>query len=123
MDSYLRWAGSTGASFVPSWNNADVVLVTLAIFAVCFTASAFSGRQFLTDVAFLALVAGGILVSWPGMVALSVSAVAVLMIVSFAHRAIRPERSAQIEAEAERLAAPAIESFERELTSQRDARK
>jgi len=108
---------------VPSWNNADVVLVTLAIFAVCFTASAFSGRRFLTDVAFLALVAGGILVSWPGMVALSVSAVAVLMIVSFAHRAIRPERSAQIEAEAERLAAPAIESFERELTSQRDARK
>ena len=123
MDGYLRWAGSTGASFVPWWNNADVVLVTLAIFAVCFTASAFSGRRFLTDVAFLALVAGGILVSWPGMVALSVSAVAVLIVVSFAHRAIRPERSAQIDAEADQIAGPAIESLERELTSQRDARK
>ena len=123
MDSYLRWASSTGPSFVPWWSNADVVLATLAIFAVCFTASAFSGRRFLADVAFVSLVVGGILLSWPGMVALSMSAIAVLIVVSFAHRAIRPERSAQIEAEAERMAAPAIESLERELASKREPGK
>ena len=123
MDSYLRWSSSTGASFVPWWNNADVVVASLAIFGVFFIVAAFSRRQWFADLAFAALVAGGILVSWPAMVALSIAAVVLLIAVSFLHRAIRPERSAQIEAEAAQLAAPAVESLTRELTSQRDARK
>jgi len=123
VEAYAAWAASTGASFVPWWTNADVAVVALALFAICFTVSAFSGAGFFTDVAFLALVAGGILVSWQAMVALSVAAVALLIAVSFLHRAMRPARSAQIQAEAERLAAPAVESFERELASQRDPRK
>ena len=115
MDAYLRWATSTGTSFVPAWNNADVVLVCLAIFAASFTVSAFTGRQWLADIAFLALVVGGILVPWPGMVALSLSAVMLLIVVGFLHRALRPAHTARVEAEAERQAASAVESFAREF--------
>jgi hypothetical protein len=123
MAAFASWAASTGASFVPWLSNAAVVAVALALFAIFFTVSAFSGVGFLSDVAFLALVVGGILVSWPAMVVLSVSAVALLIVVSFAHRAIRPAHSAQIEAEAGRRAAPAVESLERELGSRRDQRR
>ena len=115
MDSYLHWASSTGASFVPALSNADVVLASLAIFAVSFTVSAFTGRQWLGDIAFLTLVAGGILVPWPGMVALSIAAVMLLVVVGFLHRALRPGHSTRIEAEAERQAASAVESFAREF--------
>ena len=117
MDAYLRWASATGASFVPAWSNADVVLVSLAIFLACFTLSAFTRRGWFFDIGFLTLVGGGILVSWPAMVVLSMGAAILAMVLSFAHRALRPEDSARISAEAEAIAAPAVESLSRELTS------
>ena len=122
MDAYLRWASTTGPSFVPAWTNADVVLASLAVFLACFTLSAFARRGWFFDIAFLAIVAGGILVSWPAMVALSIAAVFLAMVVSFIHRALRPEESARISAEAETIAAPGVESLTRELRDDRALR-
>lgn len=115
VESYLQWAVTTGVSFVPAWSNASVVIVALVIFVVGFLAAAFSGRQWLFDVAFLALVAGGILVPWPAMVALSIAAVILATLLSFLHRALAPARSARIEAEAARIASARTRDFVRDL--------
>ena len=93
IEEYVRWAATTGASFVPAWSNASVALVALATFTALFVAGAFSQRRWFMDVAFLSLVVGGILVAWPAMVALSIAAVLVTVVVSFLHRAIAPRRA------------------------------
>ncbi len=122
MDAYLRWASTTGPSFVPAWDNASVVAVTLVAFLLCFTLSAFARREWLLDAGFLALVAGGILVPWPGMVVLSMGAVILAIVVSYAHRALRPEEAARITEEADRIATPAVEAFAHELLGDRPDR-
>lgn len=122
MDAYLRWASTTGASFVPAWDNASVVVATLVVFLLCFTVSAFARREWLLDVGFLALVTGGILVPWSGMVVLSMGAVIIAIVVSYAHRALRPEESARITAEADRIATPAVDAFAHELLGERPGR-
>ena len=85
------------------------------MFAVFFVVATLTAREWPTDIAFLSLVAGGLLVAWPAMVALTVGAVFLMMIVSLLHRVVAPERTARIEAEAERRAAPAVEALARDL--------
>jgi len=115
VEGYLQWAASTGASFVPAWSNANVAVGALAVFTVFFLVSAFSGREWLFDIAFMALVVGGIMVPWPGMVAMSIAAMIVAVALSFLHRAVAPEQSARIQAEAEGTAAAGTEEFAREI--------
>ncbi len=115
VESYLQWAATTGASFVPAWNNASVVIAALVIFAVFFLVAAFSSRDWPFDIAFVALVVGGIMVPWPGMVAMSIVAVILAIALSFLHRALAPAQSARIQAEAERVAASHTETFVRDV--------
>jgi hypothetical protein len=121
IEEYFRWAATTGASFVPAWSNASVALVALAAFASLFIAGAISQWQWLMDAAFLSLVAGGILVAWPAMVALSIAAVLVSVAVSLLYRVIAPRRSAEIDAEAGRRASAAVADFAREIPGGEDA--
>ena len=114
-DWYLRMAATTGSSFVPAWSNADVAIVAIVVFAVFFVIATLTAREWPTDVAFLSLVAGGILVAWPAMIALTIGAVFLAMLVSMIHRVVAPERTARIAAEAERRAAPAVEALARDL--------
>lgn len=121
IEEYFRWAATTGASFVPQWSNASVALVALAAFFALFVAGAISQWQWLMDAAFLSVVAGGILVAWPAMVALSIAAVLVTVVVSFLYRAIAPRRSAEIDAEASRLASPGVAELARQIPGGEDA--
>jgi uncharacterized membrane protein len=121
IDEYLRWAATTGASFVPSWSNASVALVALAAFAILFLVGAFSQWQWLFDAAFLTLVIGGILVAWPAMVVLSIAAVLLAILLSLLHRAVAPRQNARIQAEADRRARDAVGEFARELPGGEEA--
>ncbi len=121
IDEYLRWAATTGASFVPSWSNANVALVALVAFSILFLVGAFSQWQWLFDAAFLSLVIGGLLVAWPAMVVLSMAAVFVALLLSFLHRAIAPKQNARIQAEADARAAVAVREFARELPGGEEA--
>ena len=112
---YLRFSESTGPAFVPAWSNADVAIVSLAIFAIAYALCAAFTASWLLDVAFVALVAGGILVTWPAMVALTVAAVFVVAIVGIMHKWLAPERQARIDKEADAVAAAAVADFERDL--------
>lgn len=118
-DWYLRFSESTGPAFVAAWSNADVAVVSLAIFTVGFALAAAFTAQWLLDLAFAALVAGGILVTWPAMVALTIAAVIIAIVVSFAHKWLAPERQARIEKEADAIAASAVADFERDLGKRR----
>ena len=112
---YLEFSASTGPSFVAGWSNADVAIVSLSIFAIAYILMAVSTMSWLLDVAFIALVVGGILVTWPAMVALTIAAVFVAGVVGLVHKRVAPERQARIDRKAEEAAAAAVADFERDL--------
>ena len=112
---YLELSASAGPSWVAAWSNADVAIVSLLVFATAYALCAVFTATWLLDVAFVALVAGGILVAWPAMVALTVAAVFVAAIVGILHKWLAPERQARIDREADAVAAAAVADFERDL--------
>ena len=99
-DWYTRLSLGSGASFAATWSNADVVLVAFGVFVILFALGAIAASNMLAEASFLVLVAGGLLVAWPAMIALSMAAMIAAAVVSFAHRALAPKRAAEIEAEA-----------------------
>jgi hypothetical protein len=113
-DWYVRLSAATGPAFIPPWSNADVVVVALASFALFFVLAALTMSDWPGDVAFLSLVAGGVTVTWPAMLVLTMAAIAIVMIVSFLHAALAPGRSARIAAEAQRSVGPALDAFVRD---------
>lgn len=80
-DWYVRFSEASGPAFVAQWSNADVAIVSLLIFTVGFALAAALTAHWLFDVAFAALVAGGILVTWPAMIALTIAAVFVAIVI------------------------------------------
>ena len=113
-DAVASFFARTGPSFVPSWSNGDIAVATLVSFAACFVLASILAAEWPVDAAFLSLVIGGVLVSWPTMIALSMAAVVVAIVVSVAHKLLFPERAARIAAEADRKAAAAVATFTRE---------
>ncbi len=122
-DWYLRLSAASGTAFVPTWSNADVAAVALGVFAAFFVLAALMAADWPTDVAFLSLVAGGLLLTWPAMLALTMAAIALVMLVSLLHATLAPERSARIAAEAQERVAPAIDQFARDAGLNDAARK
>jgi uncharacterized membrane-anchored protein YitT (DUF2179 family) len=114
-DWWLRFSESSGPAFVSAWSNADVALVAFLVFTAGFALAAAFTAQWLFDVAFASLVAGGILVSWPAMIALTIAAVFVAIVVGALHKWLAPARQARIDAEAEKIARAAAADFERDL--------
>lgn len=112
---WLRFSESTGPAYVGAWSNADVAVVSLLVFTVCFAVSAAFTAYWALDLAFAALVAAGIVVAWPAMVALTLAAVLVAIAVSFVHKWVAPARQARIEAEADAIAAPVVADLKRDL--------
>jgi hypothetical protein len=112
---YLEFSASSGPSFIAAWSNADVAIVSLSTFALAYILMAVFTASWLLDVAFLALVVGGILVTWPAMVALTIAAVFVAIVVGLVHTRVAPERQARIDQEAEAVASAAVADFERDL--------
>jgi hypothetical protein len=112
---YLEFSASSGPSFIAAWSNADVAIVSLSTFALAYILMAVFTASWLLDVAFLALVVGGILVTWPAMVALTIAAVFVAIVVGLVHKRVAPERQARIDQEAEAVASAAVADFERDL--------
>jgi hypothetical protein len=113
-DWYLRLSASSGSAFIPGWSNADVVAVAFIAFAILFVLATMIAADWPSDIAFLSLVLGGLLVVWPAMLVLTMAAIVLIMIVSFLHSMLAPARSARIAAEADRLVAPAIDQFARD---------
>jgi hypothetical protein len=82
-----------GASFVAGYGSAEVAVVALGIFLVFYVVATLTSKPWPADLAFLALVAGGLLVSWPVMILLTGAAVVVAVVVGFVQKAIAPDRS------------------------------
>lgn len=97
-----------GASYLAGFGSTEVAVATLGVFLVCYAIAAFSSATWLAEVAFVALVAGGLAVTWPIMILLTGAALMVAMVVGVAHRVLAPKRAARIEAEAEVQAAAAL---------------
>jgi hypothetical protein len=122
-DGYTRLSTTTGPSFIATLTNADVVLLALALFTLGFALAAFLARYWLADLSFLLLVAAGILVAWPAMIALSMAAMLVAVIVSFAHKALMPEQAAKVEAESSAMSNAVLRQLADEPGLRGDARR
>jgi len=81
-----------GASFVAGYGSAEVAVVALGVFVVFYVVATITSKSWPFDIAFLALVAGGLLVSWPVMILLTGAAVVVAVVVGFVRQAIAPDR-------------------------------
>ena len=122
-DWYLRLSAESGPAFIPSWSNADVAAVALIAFAIFFLVGTILMADWPGDVAFLSLVAGGILVAWPAMIAITLVAVVLAMAIGGVHAVVAPKRVARIEAEARQRVAPAIDAFAREAGLSEEERR
>jgi hypothetical protein len=105
---------ASGAAFVPGWTNLEVATLAFVVFAAAFLAATLLAANWPTDIAFLTLVTGGLLVAWPAMIGLSLAAVMWAMIVSGLHAVLAPRRTARISADAARQVAPALDAFARD---------
>jgi len=77
-----------GASFVAGWSSSEVAVAALGVFLVFYVLAAVTKKDWTFDVAFLALVAGGLLATWPVMILLTGAAVVVAVVVGFVHKAV-----------------------------------
>jgi hypothetical protein len=105
-----------GASFIAGYASGEVAVAALGVFLVLYVLSAVTSWSWAADLAFLALVAGGLLVSWPVMILLSVAALMFAAMTGIAWKLIAPKRAAQVDAEAEAIARRALVR----LTEERD---
>jgi hypothetical protein len=105
-----------GASFIAGYASGEVAVAALGVFLVLYAISVAASWSWAADLAFLALVAGGLLVSWPVMILLSVAALMFAAIMGIAYKLIAPKRAAQVDAEAEAIARRALVR----LTEERD---
>src|SRR4030095_14111520 len=96
-DWYRDFSQWSGPSFVPAWSSADVACVALVAFTVFFILGVVLLTEWPTDVAFFALVAAGLLANWPTMIAMTLAAVFLVMLVSGVHAVVTPMRMARIE--------------------------
>lgn len=108
-----------GASFIAGWGSAEVAVAALGVFVVFGVVATLTSRPWPFDVAFVALVAGGLLVTWPVMVLMSGAAVVAVAVIGFAHKLLAPKRAAEIDAQADELAEGALNR----LRAERDARR
>lgn len=111
LDAYRAFSAGTGPSFVAAWTNADVTLAAFALFVVLFTVAAFRTSNPIAEASFLVLVAGGLAVAWPAMIVLTMASVLAAVVISFAHQALAPKRSAEVQAEADAMAGAALRKF------------
>jgi hypothetical protein len=113
-DWWLRMSAATGPSFIAGWTSADVALTALLAFAVFFALSTLLAADWPSDIAFMTLVVGGVLVAWPAMIALTLAAIAFALVVGALHSWLAPGRTARIAAEAAQRVAPALDAFARD---------
>lgn len=97
-----------GPSYLAGWSSAEVAVAALAVFVVFLVATTVSARRWPFDIAFLALVAGGLAVTWPVMLLLTGASAVVAVVVGIAHRVIAPKHAARVEAESDAIAERAI---------------
>ena len=81
-----------GASFVAGWSSAEVAVVALGVYLVFYVLTAITRKQWPFDVAFVALVAGGLLVTWPVMILLTGSAIMVTVVVGVAYKVVARDK-------------------------------
>jgi hypothetical protein len=111
---YVRFAQASGPTVV-GWSNADVAVVALLVFALAYALAAILAAAWPLDAGFAALVAGGLLVSWPAMIALTMAAVFVAIVIGYVHKWVAPGRQARIDSEAEAVASKSLDEFKRDL--------
>jgi hypothetical protein len=111
---YVRLAQASGPTVV-GWSNADVAIVALLVFTLGYALAAILADTWPLDVGFAALVAGGLIVSWPAMIALTIAAVFVAVVIGYVHKWAAPERQARIDSEAEAIASKSLAEFKRDL--------
>jgi hypothetical protein len=79
--------------------------------------------DWLGDAAFLTLVAGGLLVTWPLMIALTLACVVLAVAIGAAHARVAPERNARATAEAWKSVAPKIDELAKDAGMDDAARR
>ena len=81
-----------GASFIAGWSSGEVAVAALGVFVVFYVLTAITRKSWTFDIAFVALVAGGLLVTWPVMILMTGSAVIVAVVVGVAHKVITGDK-------------------------------
>lgn len=102
-----------GPSFFAGWSSSEVAVAALAVFLVFYIVASLSTRRWALDVAFLAMVAGGLAVTWPVMLLMSGAAAMIAVVVGVAHKVIAPKHAAEVEAESDVIARRAIEQLQK----------
>lgn len=113
-DWFVQLSASSGASFIPALSNGAVVALALIAFAVFYAIATLLAADWPSDVAFLALVVGGVLVDWPAMIVLALGSVLFAIFLGVIHSMVAPARTARIAAEAGRRVMPALDEFMRD---------
>ena len=102
-----------GPSYLAGWSSGEVAVAALAVFVVFLIVATVSGRRWPFDIAFVAMVAGGLAVTWPVMLLMTGAAAVSAVVVGIAHRVIAPKHAARIEAESNDVADRAIAELRR----------
>ena len=113
MASRITLPPDGGPSYLAGWSSSEVAVAALGVFLVFFIVTTVSGKRWPMDFAFLAMVAGGLAVTWPVMLLMTGAAAVFAVVVGVAHRLIAPQHAARIEAESNAMAKDAIAKFEK----------
>jgi hypothetical protein len=122
-DWFIRIAAESGPAMVRGWSNLDVVAVAFAMFAILFLVSVIFAADWLGDAAFLTLVTGGLLITWPLMIALTLACVVFAVAVGAVHARVAPGRNARATAAAWKNVAPRIDELARDAGMDEAARR
>ena len=122
-DWFLGIAAESGPAMVPGWANADVVVVAFGLFAVLFLVGVVFAVDWLGDAAFVTLVAGGLLVTWPLMIVLTLACVVLAVVIGAVQARVAPERNARATAAAWKIVAPKIDELAKDAGMDEAARR
>lgn len=112
MASRVSIPADGGPSFFAGWSSGEVAVASLAVFLAFFIVASVTAKRWPFDVAFLALAAGGLAVTWFVMILMTGAAAVFAVVVGVAHRLIAPKHAAAVEAESNVLADQAIARLE-----------
>ena len=118
MASRVSMPADGGPSYFAGWSSGEVAVAALGVFVVFFIVATVTQKRWPLDVAFLAMVAGGLAVTWMVMLLMTGAAAVAAVVVGIAHRTIAPKHAAQVEKESDAIANQAIDRLKR---AERDA--
>jgi len=114
-DWSLRLTELVAASAPEPMAGAMVALIAYVAFVVLIAVGSIFARSWPSEAAFLVAVAGGLLVDWVSMIALTLASVVTAALIGAVVQRIAPKRNARLEAEAMQQYGPKLDALSREI--------